>query len=112
VVTSLYCDPYWNAMGSSLKDQTDFIGDPDGEPYVVRISNSSWIPVSVLIFAASEGDAKERVLLGLHNIEARKSIYSNVEKVLKLAENGGMRVEKFDKRYLAKAVWAGNDNLA
>lgn len=136
---TLYTDPYWNAVGSSLQEQDDFIGDPNGEPYVVQVSRPGWIPVSALIFAASKQDAIERITQGIRSIvaknqrtyeeakeayekkytsstEAHFDIYNGLRQhglaILELIESGHIQAEPFDKRCLAKAIWACNDYLA
>jgi hypothetical protein len=135
----LYVDPYWNAVGTWGKEQDDFIGDPNGEPYVVQVHSGSWIPLSVVVFAASEADAIERVTRGVRMIVAKHhgkyeeakaaydqwhtsrtetdlDIYIGLSRhahgVLDLIENGDVWAEPFDKRHLAKAIWACNDYLA
>lgn len=109
-----------------LNDDRLLVGDPTGEPYVVRYQDGSWLPVNVLIFAHSEADALQRVengiklAMALEQAEIDELIKSGgstglktdvIKKGEKLLAIKDKQAEKFDKRYLAKAVWASNATL-
>lgn len=107
----LYTDPFLNSMRWSRKqDESFLIGDPDGEPYVVQYSAQSWMAVNVVIFAQDEADAIRRVENGIRKlIESDDSTVNRIrgEKILAIEPT----VEKFDKRYVSKAIWACNDSI-
>lgn len=107
-----YVCPYNNHFNNN----TSFIGDENGEPFVVQASTDSWIPVSVIIFAKDEDDALKRVKEGLEFIALNQSkrpehYINSYDKAQRTLDTCEFFCKPFDKRYLAKAVWAGNDYL-
>jgi len=106
-----------------------YAGDPEGEPFAIRISAKCWIPISIMIFAKDEDDAKQRILNAIkayvnrcseqikscNTLNSSCSYYelllNRCNRILEIVENGGMKVERFDKRYIAKVPWAANDYL-
>jgi hypothetical protein len=95
------------------------IGDPEGEPIVVRISGNNWIPVSVLIYAKSEELAADAILnaykYSAYKEEGKR--YENhvirAKKILDGIKNGELKIQtsKLDKRYLVSVPWACNDYI-
>ena len=91
-----------------------FVGDPDGQPYVVRAIEPGVIRLNVLIFAASEADAVERIKQGLrivHEKHYRNYVKSRASQMLERLEAGDFDVQPLDKRYTLKVAWAFNDRV-
>lgn len=119
------CTSYYGIDGNN--EIVDLIGDPTGEPFVVRVSGSGYIPLNAMIFAVSEDDARKRVMdfllrarvtyrAGVEQYRAngdrneRYNFESKLERanaVIALAERR-IEVEPFDKRYVTKASWGGD----
>jgi len=117
------------------------IGDPNGEPYIVQIHEPGYFRLSILIFAASEEDAYNRVKYGCevllanaekrlneflstaepsvrapHHYEDRKYHHevhiSRVAGILReLESRKHLVIAPFDKRFVAKVPWALNDTI-
>ena len=87
-----------------------FIGDPNGNPFVVQAQTKNWIPISVIIFAKSESDAILRIKKGLKTIQ-RTQIGHNI-KAEKILDTCAFAATPFDKRKIGNAAWASNDYLA
>lgn len=102
-------------MANMLGSNGFTVGDPEGEPYVVTISNKNWIPVSVVVFAKDEKDAISRIIKGIkyrYQISSEGSFDKrHAKKVLNLVEEGYIEAEKMNKRLITKAPWASNDYL-
>lgn len=101
--------PYY-AEGSG-KGQV-FVGDPNGEPFIVRARNAGWLPLNVIIFASSEEDAIARVKDGLTKASEnnRRDDDTSVtigryRKMLALFDEGVVEVSPFDKTYVCKIDW-------
>jgi hypothetical protein len=92
-------------------EEERFIGDPDGQPFTVIAHSNNWIPLSVLIYAQNGQDAIKRVqdFLKLVVLESKSKIQQErAQKILNLTFTATV----FDKRFVAKVAWAGNDTLA
>jgi hypothetical protein len=97
---------YWKSYGGT---QDVFVGNPEGQPFIVRASEPHWIPLNVLIWAADEKDAEERVLYGLKEaLEKTQSEYEpeRLEKLIELMEKpGAVKVEPYDTKYVCIVNW-------
>jgi hypothetical protein len=96
------------------------VGNPDGQPFVVRVSDNHWLPVNVLVFAASKEEAISIIRKGLNdsreialarqenekgNPLASQDI-NRVDLIIKLMEDqNNIEVEPFDKTYVSKVAW-------
>jgi hypothetical protein len=121
-----------NYSGDESIDAEEFYpGDPDGEPFVIQVSEPGHIPVSIVIFAKDEEDARARFEKALAFIEKHGNIsrekqeefykkhgreYESVSlgrlrMVKRIIAKHGMRIEKLDKRLIVKAPWSSNDNI-
>lgn len=110
------------------------VGAEDGEPYYIICAEKSYIPVSIVLFAHSLEDAKERFVSALrligeryqYNIDAEdlEDEYektkendaffhlSRLHKINSMVRRGYIKVGKLNKGLILKAPWAGNDYLA
>jgi hypothetical protein len=115
-ITNMYANNMVRWNEDPLREDL-LIGDPNGEPYAVFIEGPSVIPVSVVIFAQSEDDAKDRVKQAIINIRDHGYTGSLSERdsrskwILELIDKGGMTAVPINKGMLLKAPWAGNDYL-
>jgi hypothetical protein len=107
----LYVDAMMNNWEPAL------IGHPEGEPFVVSLREPSHIPMNAVVFALDAEDAERRVRKWIENRckNAVKSKYDDddwrynrVAMFKKILDERGLKVEKFDKRYSARAEWASN----
>lgn len=121
---------------NTYSGQDVLVGDPDGEPFVVQITEPGCIFVSAMIFAKDEEDAKERILQGIREAagiaqeqyeEAKKNDdgsyqwmnqlewkgfhAARAQSIFKCVEKGWIFVMPFDKRMPAKVAWASNDTF-
>jgi hypothetical protein len=107
-----------------------FIGDPDGEPYVVRVEGDHYIPLNALIYA-KDADAAKNAIVRLIDIARRKikkekeyckknNVLNSYSEPWGLTEDRvnhigeellNIKVCKFDKRFVVKTPWADNDSF-
>lgn len=125
----------YQPAGWSVHEKEEvFLGDPDGEPFVVQVVDSGSITISILIYAKDEEDAKSRVIHGCEqylkrskkkydahiakkadnyrweqDLEYVDRDFSRAKSAIALIEKGWIFSMPFDKRYLARIPWAGND---
>ena len=94
---------------NSQKNEEEFVGNPNGKPYIVRASKSNWIPINLLIFAEDEKDALERVRKGFRAIKERSDweyTMSRIDALMELIENDKyIEVEAFDMKYSCQINW-------
>lgn len=100
-------------FANHFKEDT-FIGDENGEPFVVQAETQHWIPISVIIFAKSKDDAMTRIKQGLETIaklQEESDEYESFKRAQEILDVCEFSVCEFDKRKLGKAFWAGNEYL-
>jgi hypothetical protein len=113
--------------GDSYYSEEFWPGDPSGSPFVVRVSNEHWIPVSIVIYAKDETDAQQRLVLALEFIAERcRKLVAEIEdcnvgfyevelektnRIMELIKAGHVKMAPFDKRLITWAPWASNDHL-
>lgn len=97
--------------------QNFFVGDPNGKPYVVRVSEDHFMAINALIFAQSKKDAIQRIRNGLEtclefveNIrkETRYEAYCDKSRILDRLDamnHGVIECEEFDPKYVCNVAW-------
>lgn len=117
---------YWEDGNSPVMYNHPIEGDYGSVmlPYVVRASSKSWIPVNVLVFAASEDHAVGRVIESLkecvkrdyHQVSEKHRLaafHFRGKKVLEAIKSGELvvEVEPYPVGLISKIAWASNDTV-
>lgn len=93
LMTNLFS--WYGEDGNKLREC--FVGDdsPTSQPYVVRLEEvderGGWIPISLVIFAQSEEDAKARVVNGL--VQIKKDLEESLQRIADRVRQSILRSE-------------------